>query len=236
MRQSKLAILAAVFSLACCANFHHEMLPRIREDLSQMKSITAMPWSIDEHYELIGRPESKMVAWNGIAANLKIAVTHSRPADIDDAIIDNLINQACDPLGWENPDIHTAIGHIGARAVARYVNVIEETPPGGNRTEYFSRGLPEVLMNTAQSDIDQKLIDKIALGLDHPDRATRLNFAGALGVIGPAAASALPKLKQMFERQLKEDNEYGLITGIWPHDFLRWQIESISQSPYRPEG
>jgi hypothetical protein len=207
---------------------------QIQKYLGEMKAITATPWSINEHFDLVGRPDAQATVWYGIAENMTKAVLATNPAAIDEQIVDDLVNQACDPLGWENPTIDMALAHVGPRAIVKLIDVIEAAP---NRryAEYYSRGLADILEQTNPADVDATLIDKVATGLDHPDRATSLQFAEALGAIGPPARRFLPALEKMFQRELEEYKKSPLILGIWPHDVVRWQIEKITGMPYTPD-
>lgn len=205
---------------------------QIHSYLDAMKGMTATPWSIDERYELVGRTESQRMTWQGTAENMVTAILTSGPSDIDEQIIDDLINQACDPWGWENPTINVALAHIGRPAITKLIDVIVATPQGGNRTEYYSRGLAEVMARTRPDQIDDSLIDKIATGADHPDLGTSVNFAEALGAVGPPARKSLPVLEKLYRRAVEEDKSVPVVVGRYWHDVVRWQIESITGKPY----
>jgi hypothetical protein len=206
---------------------------QIQEYLSQMKALTAVPWSIDVNYELVGRSEDKRMEWLELSRTMTWAVLVARPTDIDSVVVDDLVSQAVDPWGWESTQIHAALGHIGRRAVLRLVEVIETAPIAGNRAEYFSRGLQEVLANTSPQEIDTFLVDRIAGGLDSPDPGTAGNVAQALGAIGPAARRAIPALERSFERACERDRELRVNLGVAWSDLVRWQIEKITEMTYQ---
>src|SRR5689334_9969062 len=110
-----------------------ELSIQIQSYLNQMKVLTATPWSVDANYDLVGRPESQEMIWRGISENMTIAIMAAGPADIDQKIVDDLVDQACEPWSWENSQIHLALAHIGRRAITKYIDVIEATPVGENR-------------------------------------------------------------------------------------------------------
>ncbi len=164
---------------------------------------------------------------NNAAMNLPELIEKTDPKRINDKTIEELIDLLDIPDHGVRGLVTDSLGIIGPRAKAAIPKLIAEVRKGPSSTDryYTAMNLAELIEKIDPKWVSDKTIEELIDLLDIPDHGVHGWVAGSLGIIGPRAKAAIPKLMGLLP-------EVDRLKGEWtPAQTIRIAITRIGGTP-----